>query len=369
MRRPLRVAHISDCFAPRTGGIETQVAALAEQQQNTGLDIRVITATKGDGQVAGLRVHRVVANIPWDLPIHPRTRAHVQRLLAEDPVDVVHAHLGAVSPFAWGGVRAAHQLGIPTLVTVHSMWGPVARSGYRLSALCCGWRRWKLQMSAVSAAAARQVRAALGGDVLLLPNGIDPKLWRGGIHLPHQGGPLRVVSVLRLAPRKRVVPLLHIAAQAAARTSRGVAVVIVGDGPALRRAQSRAVALMRKVPGLTVRFTGRLDRSGILQHFAEADLFVQPSVRESFGLAALEARCAGVPVLARAETGSGSFLVDGQSGRLVASDSAMVAAIVELASDPQALQTLREGAEIPVAEMTWPSVLAAVDEAYRGLLA
>ena len=224
-------------------------------------------------------------------------------------------------------------------------------------------------MSAVSAAAARLVHASVGAEVLVLPNGIDPQLWRGGSHVPRQGGPLRVVSVLRLAPRKRVVPLLHIAAQVAARTSRGVAVVIVGDGPALRRAQSRAVALMRKVPGLTVRFTGRLDRSGILQQFAEADLFVQPSVRESFGLAALEARCAGVPVLARAETGSGSFLVDGQSGRLVSSDSAMVAAIVELASDPQALQTLREGAEIPVAEMTWPSVLAAVDEAYRGLLA
>ena len=366
--RPLRVAHISDCFAPRTGGIETQVAALAEHQQRSGMDVRVITATKGGAQPIGLHVERVVANMPWDLPIHPRTRAHVQRLLAADPVDVVHVHLGAVSPFAWGGVRAARRLGLPTVITVHSMWGPFARFGYRLSAQVTGWQRWNIQMSAVSAASARTVQAAIGGDVLVLPNGIDPALWHVARREPRGSGPLRLISVLRLAPRKRVLPLLEMAAAASAQTAAGISLTIVGDGPARHRATSRAATLMHRTPGLSVQFTGRLDRIGILEHFAQADLFVQPSVRESFGLAALEARCAGIPVLARTQSGSGTFVVNQQSGILVPTDQAMTAALVELASDPSQLERLRVGAGTAVQNVGWPVVLQAVHDAYRRVM-
>lgn len=372
---PLCVAHISDCYAPRTGGIETQVGALVQQQVGAGLRVRVITATRGTGatderSTSNPVIHRVVARIPGDLPIHPRTRHHVERLLHEFPVDVVHVHLGAVSPFAWGGIRAAHRLNLPILVTVHSMWGPVARLGYRVSDQLLHWSDWRLRMAAVSPVAAAAIADAMPGarPVLVLPNGIDPQLWRNPTKRGDNGGAepgLRLVSVLRLAPRKRVLPLLRIVEAAGRRSGTRIHLAVIGDGPV----RGRAERLARGMRHCQVTFTGRLDRSGIQEQFAQADLFVQPSIRESFGLAALEARTWGLPVIARSQSGSGAFITHGETGCLVASDQAMVEVLSDFATDMPGLRALQASTlDAPVGQ-TWPAILAGTMEAYRALLA
>ncbi|MFM8352185.1 MAG: glycosyltransferase family 4 protein [Actinomycetales bacterium] len=375
----LRVAHISDCYAPRTGGIETQVGALVRQQARAGLDVLVITATPDrrsldrKATVSGHApsVHRVVARMPWDLPIHPRTRHHVQQVLTREQVDLVHVHLGAVSPFAWGGIRAAHRLGLPILVTVHSMWGPVARLGYRLSQVLWRWDRWRLRLAAVSPVAAQQIERAVPAcaPVLVLPNGIDVEDWRQsadatGDAVPNDGQ-LRLVSVLRLAPRKRVGPLLRIVEQAGAGSGLPMSLTIIGDGPQ----RTRVERLARRLRHARVRVAGRLDAAGIRQEFARADLFVQPSVRESFGLAALEARTWGLPVLARSQSGSGAFVVDGVTGFLVATDEGMVSRIAELAGNPALMSNLAASTRTTPVEQTWPRILDTTTQAYRDLLA
>ena len=43
----MRILHVSDCYAPRTGGIETQVRDLARAQAAQGHDVHVLTATTG----------------------------------------------------------------------------------------------------------------------------------------------------------------------------------------------------------------------------------------------------------------------------------------------------------------------------------
>ena len=49
----MRIVHVSDCFAPRTGGIETQVGDLARHQARAGHEVHVLTATLGDGGERG----------------------------------------------------------------------------------------------------------------------------------------------------------------------------------------------------------------------------------------------------------------------------------------------------------------------------
>jgi len=385
--RGVRIAHVSDCYLPRTGGIETQVRALARHQLGAGLDVRVITATPGpsapgipltEGSLTdrtclddGVTVHRCAMTtpsgrpLPFELPIHLRTRAVVTAVLQRDPVDVVHVHAGVISPFAWGALRAAHRLRIPALVTVHSVWGPLARPGFRASDALVGWSRWGMQLSAVSELAAERVQAAVpgAGEVLVIGNGIDADSWR----VEHATGPpgvLRLVAVMRLAPRKRLMPLIRIVQEAQSRVDPGTCLrlVIIGDGPERARAE-RAAERAADPPGL-VQFTGRLDQAGIRAHLAQADLYVQPSVKESFGIAALEARAAGVPVLARTQAGTAQFIRDGVEGLLVGSDRAMADAIAQAADDRSLLDRIRAHNSTVPPEQTWTRVLASAAEGY-----
>ena len=368
------IAHVSDCYLPRTGGIETQVRGLAMRQAADGGDVSVVTATPAPGDergrsteiLDGVRIERVTARMPADIPVHPRTSAHLRELWGDWPVDVVHVHAGAVSPFAWGAIRAARDMGLPVVVTVHSMWGPLARAGLGGADRLLHWSSAGVVMTAVSAVAARSVADALGCEVGVLPNGIDLAEWRALHASPAPAPPgLRAVSVLRLAPRKRVGALLRVVANAAKASGPDlpISLTVIGDGPDRGRAE-----LMARWLGIDVTFTGRLPKDAIRERFAHADAFVQASVRESFGIAALEARTYGLPVVARAQSGTGEFVESGINGLLADDDPGLAGALVALARDPQLVERMRRANAGTPPRQAWPAVLEQAMGFYRRAL-
>ena len=370
----MRIAHITDCFAPRTGGIETQVQGLASRQAAAGHTVRIITATPGDepfrtglDEVHGLPVVRIAARMPFHLPVHPSVRASVLRELRREPVDVVHVHAGVASPFAWGGLRACRQARCAAVVTVHSMWDPVARGGVRVLDRTAWGLSSGVVLTAVGAAAATRVQSALGVPVRVLPNGIDPSAWQVE-HIAaadSQDAALRVVSVLRLAPRKRALPLMQIIRQAHEATGGRIQATIIGDGPDAGRVER---FIDRHDLRGVITLTGRLSHPQIRAHFARADAFVQASVRESFGIAALEARTAGLPILARDRTGTSEFVRDKVEGILATDDLGLVAALVELQADRHLRREIREHNTAIAPKQDWSNVLADVEAAYRSAL-
>lgn len=363
----MRIAHITDCFAPRTGGIETQVLGLASRQMRAGHDVRVITATpgrdelcSGRDEIAGLPVIRLATRMPFELPMHPAAYRQVLEILRRERVDVVHVHAGVASPFAWGGIRAARRIRVPIVVTVHSMWDALSRSGQHV----LDRTPWGLGsgavVTAVGSMAAQRVRAALGVPVHVLPNGIDEREWRvDRIH--SDDGTLRVVSVLRLAPRKRALALVAVLQRAIVASGGRIRATLIGDGPEearIRRYIDRHG--MREVISLT----GRLAHPRIRAHFAACDVFIQASVRESFGIAALEARAAGLAVVAREQAGTSDFVASGIEGVLAKDDVGLVDALVTLQQDRAFLDRIvSHNAAVPPAQ-AWPSVLAKAEEVY-----
>src|SRR6185437_13569019 len=157
-----------------------------------------------------------------------------------------------------------------------------------------GAAAWRARYTAVSERVARDVRPFAGeATVTVLPNGVDDAFWRVE-PTPHASEQLELITVMRLNAKKRPLALVRLPRDARIRLR------IVGDGPlapALARAVSRA-GLER-----VIELCGTRTRAEIRTMFAESDLFVLPTVRESFGLAALEARCAGLPVVAMAASG------------------------------------------------------------------
>nr|SBP00169.1 glycosyl transferase, group 1 [Nonomuraea gerenzanensis] len=361
----MRIFHVSDCYLPRLGGIEVQVADLVRTQREAGHEVSVATATRGE-PLPG--VHRIVAKMPFDLPVHPFGVGHLTRRIASARPDVVHVHAGAVSPFAWMGVRAAFRAGVPCVVTVHSMWDPVTRAMYRLLRLVYGWQRWRLVATTVSTAAAAPIRAVAGPavPVRVVSNGLDLSGWAPPPGRRREASEeVHIVAVGRLAPRKQPVRLLKLLQAARARVPSRIPMraTIVGDGPA--RGQMARFLDRHGMSGW-VSLPGRHTREQIAKVLESADVFVAPAPRESFGIAALEARAAGVPVVARAQSGVADFVKDGTEGLLGRTLGDLARAVARLCADAELRESIaaHNRATLPAAG-SWPTVLEGFERAYE----
>ncbi len=373
----MRIVHISDCYPPRLGGIETQVRAVAVRQAAAGHDVHVITATpgtsvrRGTETLDGVVVHRATASMPAELPVHPRVNRVVRELLAEGGAaagaDAVHVHGGVVSPFAYPAARVARQLGLPTVATIHGVWGGVFSPAVRFADLVTGWTRWGVVLTAVSDAAADPIRRIVGPGVpvTLVPNGIDVERWRS----PHVAGDpdeIRLVAVMRLAPRKRALPLVSMVEEASRflPSGRRVRLTIVGDGPVTAQVRRRIGRHGLAYGRCVVDLAGRLTPDQVRATLAASDAFIAPALLESFGIAALEARTAGLPVLAYASTGIATFVHHEREGLLAADDRSMVDAIARIASDDDLRERIARHNRETEPEQAWPRVLELVDAAY-----
>jgi glycosyltransferase involved in cell wall biosynthesis len=339
--RDVRIIHAADSFAPDIGGIESQVEALAVRQREQGHDVTVITAV-GEPADLDLDVARATGRrwltvaFPW------RNYRMVAEVLDRAPVDVVHAHFTVISPLAIYVTRAASRRGIPVAITVHSLWWKVAWAT-RVSTLPFGWGRIRAAWSGVSSVAAGHVDRTLrrAGHVSVVPNLVDTKWWHPSepIRATGEGG-IRLILVGRLKKRKHVREFIDVLGQVRPRIPADleIAVNIAGVGP--RRADlERQVAALGL--GDWVTFLGHRDPEDIRTLLHESDLFIATSRQESFGIAALEARSAGVPVIGYRGNGLSDFIVDEAEGVLVTDAAEMTEALVTLLGQPGQLDRLR----------------------------
>jgi glycosyltransferase involved in cell wall biosynthesis len=373
----MRILHVSDAYLPKQGGIEIQVSDLARRQAETGHDVTVLTCApdltgrrrktgvgmpEPEPPVPGGAVPELRVGIPWWAV--RAANEQVYAILRRDRPDVVHAHLSVLSPLSILVVRAAARERVPVVMTLHSLWW-LATPLYAIAHVLLGWGRWPVAWTAVSELAAAPLRRLVGrrGEVTVLPNGVEPADWRVDpvVRDPRE---VVVVSVMRLAARKRPLPLLRVvrAARRALPAHVRLRLVLVGEGPQQRRVER---TLRRHGLAADVELPGRLDRAGIRELYRRADVYVAPATLESFGIAALEARCAGLPVLARRRTGIADFIVHGVEGLLAQGDRALARELARVAADAGLRERLTEHNRSVRPEAGWGEVLQRCDLAYK----
>ena len=372
----MRVLIVSDCYAPRLGGIETQVRDLARNLRMAGHEPAIVTATpvgdrrgrsveRGDG----FPVYRTTVHLPSELPVHPRARRELDDLMSRLRPDVVHAHVGIVSPFAWSGIAAAQRAGLPLSLTFHCVLGPWAPMAGALGPISPVrlWQRGGADLTAVSSMLAAEVRRAGAREpVTVLPNGITIDDWR--LEYPGPEGrrprrPVTVVASLRWIERKRPLQVVRAFAHAVRDTPGCDAVLkMYGDGP-LRDRLAQEVA----DSGLADRITlvGRVERSELARAFTCADIYLQTSPADSFGISTLEARSAGLAVIALRSSGVSDFVTDGVDGLLADDDAGLARELAALLGDDELLERIKEhNYEVdPLPE--WGTVVQMNVEAYR----
>jgi glycosyltransferase involved in cell wall biosynthesis len=138
---------------------------------------------------------------------------------------------------------------------------------------------------------------------------------------------------------------------------------VVGEGDEKR---FRAYAVQRGMGG-RVRFFGT--QRNAERFYQASDVFVLPSLYESFSLVSFEAAACGVPVLAAKVHGVDELVGKNEGGLVIErTPEAFGAALAELASDPERRARMGEAARRRASTYTWERSTASVVEIYRKLL-
>jgi glycosyltransferase involved in cell wall biosynthesis len=352
----MKIALVCDWFLPRVGGIERHLAQLAERLAAHGHEVTVITPMQGATMpLSNVRLQHVPgalfpgARLLW----RPTDLRRFSEIFARAQFDLVHVHASVVSPAAFAAAYHAQKQGLPVVCTLHSILGRFVRV-FRFLDRLTGWTRWPVIFSGVSTRVAEELRPwVMHRPVVVLPNAVDPSEWQLLHHPPSDT--IAIACVMRLARRKRGEVLLRALQEVRRSAPLPVTLHLAGEGSERPRLERLARRL-----GLdeVVRFHGTATREQVKAILSTSHFFALPSKLEAFGIAALEARAAGLPVVAMRESGVREFITSGEDGLLAADDEQFTHCIQRFCTDPVLLGRITtHNRETPVA-FTWDRSIA-----------
>ena len=350
------------------GGVQFHVRDLAQHLLARGHEVSVIAPADEDTPVPAYVVStgRAVP-VPYNgsvarLSFGPVARRRVHRWMEQGRFDVLHLH-EPITPSL--GLLALWAASGPVVATFHS-------SNLRYRALQAAYPVLRPSLEKISARIAvsedarRTVTTHVGGDAVVIPNGVyvdafaqasaDPR-WTGTAERP------TVAFVGRLDEPRKGLPVLAEAVPELLRSVPGIRFVIAGHGDAEAAAERLDPASRAACEFLGL--VSDADKAALLR---SADVYVAPHTGgESFGIVLVEAMSAGTPVLASDLDAFRRVLDDGALGVLFPTGDAggLARALLGLLADPGRRSALSARAGVAVRRYDWSVVAEEVLEVYE----
>ncbi len=291
--------------------------------------------------------------------------ARVRRWLNDGCFDILHVHEPASPSLS---MLAAWAASGPMVGTFHTS-NPRSRAMIAASPILQPSLEKMSARIAVSEYARRTLVEHLGGDAVVIPNGVDvgffaaaepePR-WQGGAP---DGRPGTIGFIGRINEPRKGLPTLLAAMPKILAERPGVRLLVAGKGD-----EEEAVAgLAPEVRG-QIEFLGMVSDEEKARLLRSVDLYVAPNTGgESFGIILVEAMSAGAPVLASDLDAFKQVLDGGAAGELfpVEDAAALADAAVRLLADPDRLAKLREAASRHVRRFDWGTVGAEILSVYE----
>ena len=375
MVKPMNILLISDVYFPRVNGVSTSIKTFTYQLQKMGHSVHLIAPDYGVMTEDEAWITRVPAHaIYFDPEDKLMKYGEVLKLSAKLKVmrfDILHIHTPFIAHYA--GLKLAKTLRIPVVETYHTFfedylhhylpWIPqfAARGLARLIS-----KKQCNQVDAIVAPSQPMLDVLRGYGVNSFAEVIATGLQAHSFS-PADGNAFRVkhgialdrpmmLYVGRVAHEKNIGFLL-IVAKLLSDVMPDVLLVIAGEGPALSSLRN---SVKEHSIENNVQFIGYLDRNTQLNScYKAADVFVFSSKSETQGLVILEAMAQGTPVVAIAELGTASILIEGK-GALISTEneSEFVQKVHSILINPQRRQQLSEAA-FDYAQKKWSAEIQA----------
>ena len=347
------------------GGVQVHVRDLAVALQRLGHEVSVLAPCEDDTDLpdyvvsAGPSIALSYNGSKAKVAFGPVTTRRVRRWLRHGNFDVLHIHEPLAPSVAILSCWAAKG---PIVATWHS-------SMQRSRALAAMYPLAQTALEKVSARiavseAARQTLVEhMGGDAVLIPNGVDCSLFGSAEPLPGwpgEGGSLFFIG--RLDEPRKGLPVLLEALPAIAAAHPDVRLLVAGPGDEDEMREQLDPALSERVV-----YLGLVSEEEKTRAFVSADVYVAPNTGgESFGIVLLEAMASGTPVLASDIEAFRRVVDDGRAGRTFANenpDDLAREAIALLSDRTERARLTREG-HARALEYDWETVAKRVVEVY-----
>ena len=172
-------------------------------------------------------------------------------------------------------------------------------------------------------------------------------------------GKKRILFVSRIVMEKDLKTLISVYDRLTAIRD-DVVFIVTGEGPSLQY-------LKRKMPKAV--FTGSLVKEDLARIYASSDVFVFPSITETFGNVVLEAMASGLPVVAAAKGGPMGIIQDGKTGYLAEPENPddFSTKILYLLENPGEAKKIGEEARAYALMQNWESLSAEIKKYYEML--
>ena len=369
----MRYTIVTETYPPEVNGVALTVHALEIGLRGRGHQVNVIRPRQVDETIAAAD-QMLVRGAP--LPRYPGLRfglpagRTLNALWRRQRPDAIY--VATEGPLGWSAVRAARKLGIPATTGFHTRFDEyIERYGAAfLTPIAFAWMRRFHNGADATIVPTDQLADYLRGrgfrDVRILRRAVDTRLFDPVRRDPAlraawglRDNALAVMYLGRIAPEKNL-DLAVSAFRTIQRQQPHARFIWVGDGP------SRA-GIQAANPDFV--FVGVQRGETLAKHFASADLFLFPSLTETFGNVTLEAMASAVPTVAFDYGAAREHLRAGVHGAAVpfGNSDAFVRAAVHVAADPRMRLAMGAQARSAVADLDPGSVARNFDEMLAGL--
>lgn len=367
MTTALHIALITETFSPEINGVANTLSHLSDGLRARNHLVEVVrprqTEDANQRSTPTLMLCR-----GWPLPGYPglqwgMTSTHrLTRRWQQQRPDVVY--IATEGPLGLCALRVARRLGIAVVSGFHTNFQQYFNQ-YGLtffSRALTRYLRWFHNRSSLTLVPSASQRLELTRRhferLELLARGVDSQLFspsRRQMSLRQSWGlrenDIALLHVGRLAPEKNLGALKRCLDALQARyPARRFKLIVVGDG------QKRA-ALEASLPEAV--FCGVQCAEALANHYASADVFLFPSLSETFGNVVLEAQASGLGVVAYDEAAAGQHIRHGYNGVLAmpGDEYAWLEAACWLLEDPETLRTIRLNARRHASRQSWQGII------------
>ncbi len=376
-RRSLRVAVVTETYPPEVNGVAATIARVVDGLHDRGHELQLVRPRQDRHDSAGRAddgdrlLHVLMRGLP--IPRYPQLkmglpskRALVKLWTTHRP-DVVH--VVTEGPLGWSALQAATHLRLPVVSDFRTNFHAYSRHygiAWLRSPIMVYLRKFhnRTACTMVPTEGLRSELAASGFKRLrVVSRGVDTRQFdpsRRSDALRAQWGAARntpvVLCVGRLAAEKNL-DLLLTAFESMRTAAPAARLVLVGDGP--DRAQ-----LAQRCPGAV--FAGMRHGDDLATHYASADIFLFPSVTETFGNVVPEAMASGLAVVGYDYAAAGQLMRHGDNGLLVRLEDREAFCDVArgLAEELPRARALGAQARLTACRLDWGRIVDAVEAEY-----